>query len=43
MQKNDGSMTIDSSTNSSSKDTGALVITAGGLGVEKEYHCLVVI
>ena len=30
----DGSMTIDSSTNSSSKDTGALVITAGGLGVE---------
>ena len=35
----DGSMTIDSSTNSSSKDTGALVITAGGLGVEGNIHC----
>jgi len=34
----DGSMTIDSSTNSSSKDTGALVITAGGLGVEGNIH-----
>ena len=32
-------MTIDSSTNSSSKDTGALVITAGGLGVEGNIHC----
>ena len=30
----DGSMTIDGTNNSSSKDTGALVITAGGLGVE---------
>ena len=30
----DGSLTVDSGTNSSSKDTGALVITAGGLGVE---------
>ena len=35
----DGSMTIDSSTNASSKDTGALVITAGGLGVEGNIHC----
>ena len=35
----DGSMTIDSGTNSSSKDTGALVITAGGLGVEGNIHC----
>ena len=35
----DGSMTIESSTNSSSKDTGALVITAGGLGVEGNIHC----
>ena len=35
----DGSMTIDSSTNSSSKDTGALVLTAGGLGVEGKIHC----
>ena len=34
----DGSMTIDSSTNASSKDTGALVITAGGLGVEGNIH-----
>ena len=34
----DGSMTIDSSTNSSSKDTGALIITAGGLGVEGNIH-----
>ena len=35
----DGSLTIDSSTNSSSKDTGALVLTAGGLGVEGNVHC----
>ena len=35
----DGSMTIDSGTNSSSKDTGALVITSGGLGVEGNIHC----
>ena len=34
----DGSMTIDSSTNASSKDTGALVITSGGLGVEGNIH-----
>ena len=34
----DGSMTIDSGTNASSKDTGALVITAGGLGVEGNIH-----
>ena len=34
----DGSMTIDSGTNSSSKDTGALVITSGGLGVEGNIH-----
>ena len=34
----DGSMTIDSSTNSSSKDTGALVLTAGGLGVEGNIY-----
>ena len=35
----DGSMTIDSGTDSSSKDTGALVLTAGGLGVEGKIHC----
>ena len=35
----DGSLTIDSGTNSSSKDTGALVITSGGLGVEGKIHC----
>ena len=34
----DGSMTIDSGTNASSKDTGALVITAGGLGVEGNIY-----
>ena len=34
----DGSMTIDSGTNSSSKDTGALVITGGGLGVEGNIY-----
>ena len=31
-------MTVDSSTNSSSKDTGALIITAGGLGVEGNIY-----
>ena len=35
----DGSLTVDSNTNSSSKDTGALVLTAGGLGVEGNIHC----
>ena len=34
----DGSLTVDSGTNSTSKDTGALVITAGGLGVEGNIH-----
>ena len=34
----DGVLTVDSSTNSSSKDTGALIITAGGLGVEGNIH-----
>ena len=34
----DGTLTIDSSTNASSKDTGALIITAGGLGVEGNIH-----
>ena len=34
----DGSLTIDSTTNSSSKDTGALILTAGGLGVEGNIH-----
>ena len=35
----DGAMVIDSNTNSSNKDTGALVLTAGGLGVEGNIHC----
>ena len=35
----DGSMTIDSDTESTSKDTGALVLTEGGLGVEGKIHC----
>jgi hypothetical protein len=34
----DGVLTVDSSTNASSKDTGALIITAGGLGVEGNIH-----
>ena len=34
----DGTLTVDSSTNSSSKDTGALILTAGGLGVEGNIH-----
>ena len=34
----DGVLTVDSSTNSSSKDTGALIVTAGGLGVEGNIH-----
>ena len=34
----DGTLNIDSSTNSSSKDTGALILTAGGLGVEGNIH-----
>ena len=34
----DGTLTVDSSTNSSSKDTGALILTAGGLGVEVNIH-----
>ena len=34
----DGSLTVDSGTNSTSKDTGALIITAGGLGVEGNIH-----
>ena len=34
----DGVLTVDSGTNSSSKDTGALIITAGGLGVEGNIH-----
>ena len=34
----DGTLTVDSGTNSSSKDTGALIITAGGLGVEGNIH-----
>ena len=34
----DGELVIDSGTNSSSKDTGALVISAGGLGVEGNIH-----
>ena len=34
----DGSLTVDSSTNSSSKDTGALILTAGGLGVEGNIY-----
>ena len=34
----DGTLTVDSSTNASSKDTGALIITAGGLGVEGNIH-----
>ena len=34
----DGTLTVDSSTNSSSKDTGALVLTAGGLGVEGNIY-----
>ena len=33
-----GVLTVDSSTNASSKDTGALIITAGGLGVEGNIH-----
>ena len=31
-------MTVDSGTNASSKDTGALILTAGGLGVEGNIH-----
>ena len=34
----DGTLNVDSSTNSSSKDTGALILTAGGLGVEGNIH-----
>jgi hypothetical protein len=34
----DGTLNIDSSTNSSSKDTGALILTAGGLGVEGNIY-----
>ena len=34
----DGTLTVDSGTNSSSKDTGALIVTAGGLGVEGNIH-----
>ena len=34
----DGVLTVDSGTNSTSKDTGALIITAGGLGVEGNIH-----
>ena len=34
----DGTLTVDSGTNASSKDTGALIITAGGLGVEGNIH-----
>ena len=34
----DGTLRVDSSTNSSSKDTGALVVTAGGLGVEGNIY-----
>ena len=34
----DGVLTVDSGTNASSKDTGALIITAGGLGVEGNIH-----
>ena len=34
----DGTLNVDSSTNSSSKDTGALIITAGGLGVEGNIY-----
>ena len=34
----DGTLTVDSGTNSSSKDTGALIVTAGGLGVEGNIY-----
>ena len=34
----DGTLTVDSGTNASSKDTGALIITAGGLGVEGNIY-----
>jgi hypothetical protein len=34
----DGTLNVDSSTNSSSKDTGALILTAGGLGVEGNIY-----
>ena len=34
----DGTLTVDSSTNSSSKDTGAFILTAGGLGVEGNIY-----
>ena len=34
----DGVLTVDSGTNSTSKDTGALIITTGGLGVEGNIH-----
>jgi len=34
----DGVLTVDSGTNSTSKDTGALIVTAGGLGVEGNIH-----
>ena len=34
----DGVLTVDSGTNSTSKDTGAVIITAGGLGVEGNIY-----
>ena len=34
----DGTLTVDSGTNSTSKDTGALIITSGGLGVEDNIY-----